>query len=104
MENIIVFVTCADKKEAKKISSALVANRLAACVNIAGNIESVFWWQGKVDSSSEVLLMAKSLKNKFAKITKLVKSLHSYEVPEIIALPVIMGDKKYLGWIKESVK
>lgn len=102
--SIIVLVTCANVDEAQKISGALVQQKLCACVNILDNIKSIFWWQGKVDSGSEVLLIAKTLKNRFAKITKLVKSLHSYEVPEIIALPIIAGEKKYLDWIKDSVK
>ncbi|MCM8780138.1 MAG: divalent-cation tolerance protein CutA [Candidatus Omnitrophica bacterium] len=105
MNNIIlVLITCANMNEAQRISRALVREKLCACVNIVSGIKSVFWWQGKIDSSPEVLLLAKSLKNKFAKIVKLVKSLHSYEVPEIIALPIIAGEKKYLSWIRKSVK
>lgn len=100
---IIIFVTTSDKKEARRIASAVIKNRLAACVNIADNIESLFWWQGKVDKAKEALLIIKSKKEKLAKIIKCVKSLHSYEVPEIIALPVVNGYKPYLEWIDESV-
>jgi len=102
--SIVVFITCANPEEAQKISQALVREKLCACVNILSDIKSIFWWQGKVDSGSEVLLIVKSLKNKFTKIVKLVKSLHSYEVPEIIALPIIAGEKKYLDWLRDSVQ
>ena len=101
---IVIFITCANKNEARSIARALVLKRLCACVNIIGNIKSLFWWQGKIDSSAEALLIAKSKKTKFAKIIKLVKSLHSYEVPEIIALPVIAGEKEYTRWLNHSIK
>lgn len=104
MNFTVIFITCANKEEAEKIAAALVKNRLAACVNIAKNIESVFWWQGKIDIAKEALLIVKSKKSKLAKIIKLVKSIHSYDVPEIIALPIIGGDKSYLDWIDESIR
>ncbi len=101
---IVIFITCATKKEADSIAKALIKNKLAACVNIVAQVESVFWWQGKVDRSKESLLMVKSKKSKLHKISKLVKSLHSYQVPEIIALPIIDGYKPYLDWIDESLR
>jgi len=101
---IVIFITVSNKKEAKRIASGLIRNKLAACVNIALKIESFFWWQGKPDKAKEMLLIAKSKKQNFNKIIKLVKSLHSYEVPEIIALPVAAGYKPYLKWIDESLK
>ncbi len=101
---IVVFVTCANKKEAGFIGSALIKKRLAACVNIVDKIKSIFHWRGKIDSSAELLLIIKSKKSKLPRIIKLVKSLHSYEVPEIIAIPIISGDKKYLRWLDESLR
>jgi len=101
--HIIVFVTASGKAEAKKIAEALLKHKCAACVNIIKNIESFFWWQGKIDKADEALLVIKTKKTKLAQIIKLVKSVHSYEVPEIIALPIIGGEKKYLKWINESV-
>jgi periplasmic divalent cation tolerance protein len=86
------------------IAQALLKNKLAACVNIIDKIESFFWWQGKIDCAEEALLLVKSKKSKLPKIIKLVKSLHSYSVPEIIALPIIAGEKKYLKWIDESLR
>lgn len=101
---VIIFITCANNKEAKQIATSLVKNRLAACVNIVDKIDSIFWWQGKIDRAKEVLLIIKSKKSKLVKIVKLVKSLHSYAVPEIIALPIIAGNKEYLEWIDESTR
>lgn len=101
---IIVLVTCAQKKEAQRIAEALVEKRLAACVNIIDKISSIFYWQGKIDSAKELLLVVKTKKTKLPKIIKLVKSLHSYNVPEIIAVPVISGDKNYLKWINDSIR
>jgi periplasmic divalent cation tolerance protein len=98
---IAIFVTAPSKKEAETIARRLLKKRLVACVNILEGIESFFWWQKKIDTAKEALLIVKSTKTKFNKIAKLVKSLHSYEVPEIIALPVIAGNKDYLGWIDE---
>lgn len=100
---IVIFVTASNKQEAEKIAAKLVENKLAACVNITGNISSMFWWQGKIDSAEEALLMIKSKKSELPRIIKLVRSLHSYETPEIIALPIVGGEKKYLRWIDESL-
>jgi len=99
----VIFITTPNKKEAKNIAAQLVRSKLVACVNIVEKIESLFWWKGKVAQSKETLLIAKSKKDKLNKVIKLVKSLHSYEVPEIIALPIAGGYKPYLNWINESV-
>ena len=99
----IILITCVNKKEAAKIAKALVKNRLAACVNIIGGLRSIFSWQGKIEDAQEALLIVKSRKEKFNKIAKLVKSMHSYDVPEIIALAIIGGFKPYLKWIDESL-
>ena len=101
---IVIFVTASGVEEAEKISSKLIENKLAACVNMIDGVKSVFWWQGKLDNTKEVLLMIKSKKSKLPQIIKLVKSLHSYDLPEIIALPVIAGEKSYLRWIDESLR
>lgn len=101
---IIIFITTAHKKEARRIAKALLENKLAACVNIIPEIGSLFWWQAKIDSASEALLVIKSKQAKLTKIIKLVKSLHSYEVPEIIVLPIIGGYKPYLRWLDDSLR
>ena len=97
--NIIIFITCAKKSQARKIARNLVRQKLVACVNVVDKIESIFWWQKKIDSAGEVLLIAKSRKSLLARIIRAVKSLHSYEVPEVIALPIIGGNPEYLAWI-----
>lgn len=101
---IVIFITVSNKKEAKRIATGLVKGKLAACVNIVEKIESFFRWEGKVDKAKEMLLIAKSKKQNLNRIIKLVKSLHSYEVPEIIALPVAAGYKPYLRWIDDSIR
>ncbi|MFH1129042.1 MAG: divalent-cation tolerance protein CutA [Candidatus Omnitrophota bacterium] len=101
---IIIFITASSIEEAEKIAQGLLGKKLVACVNIIDNLKSLFWWQGKIDHAKEVLLVAKSKKTKFTSIIRLVKSLHSYEVPEIIAIPLVAGEKKYLRWIDESLR
>ncbi len=104
MEAIVVLITCATEEEAAKIAEALVKERLAACVNRLSGVSSFFRWQGKLETAQEVLLVAKSNKTEFGKIEHRVKQLHSYEVPEIIALPVVAGHQPYLNWIDESLR
>jgi len=99
---IVVLVTAKDKKEAVKISRGLLEAKLIACANIINGVESHFWWQGKIDASKEVLLVLKAKNNSFKKIITKVKALHSYQNPEIIALPVIHGSKDYLSWVNSS--
>jgi len=100
----VVLVTAKDKKEARKISLGLIKAKLAACVNIVDKVDSLFFWEDKLDQAKESLLLIKSRKDKIPRIIKLVKSLHSYEVPEIIALPIIAGDKSYLRWIDATFR
>lgn len=98
----IVFVMAANEDEAAKIARALVEERLAACVNILGPIRSIYRWRGAIEDAREHLLMIKSRARLFSKIERKVRELHSYEVPEIIALPIARGSKPYLDWIFES--
>ena len=102
--NIVVLVTASSKKEADKIAQGLLEEKLAACVNIVEGLESRFWWQGKIDSAKELLLIIKTRKTLFNKLAKKVRSLHSYTVPEIIAIPIISGSKAYLDWINDCTK
>ena len=101
--NIVIFVTAKDFKEARKISQALVERKLIACANILQGVRSFFWWEGKVDAADEVLLILKTRRSLFKKVEQIVKSLHSYSVPEIIAMPIITGSKEYLKWVNDSV-
>ncbi len=99
---IVILVTAMNVEEANTISKKLVEDKLVACVNILDQVKSIFRWEGKIDEAKEVLMIMKSRKALFEKIVKVVKSLHSYSVPEVIALPVIDGNKDYLDWIKNS--
>ena len=101
--HMVIFITAKDTSEAQKIADGLVGAKLAACVNIVPQVQSIFWWENKIDRADEALLIAKSKRNLFPKIIQKVKSLHSYSVPEIIALPIIDGNKDYLKWINDSV-
>ncbi|PIQ89798.1 MAG: cytochrome C biogenesis protein CcdA [Candidatus Omnitrophica bacterium CG11_big_fil_rev_8_21_14_0_20_42_13] len=101
--HIMIFVTAKDVGEAEKIARHLLDNKLAACVNIINQVKSLFWWEGKLDNAAEVLMIIKSREDLFDRLQNAVKSLHSYDVPEIIALPIVKGDKDYLNWIDKSV-
>jgi periplasmic divalent cation tolerance protein len=104
-DKIIVLVTCGSRKEARKIARALVGRRLAACVSEIGvPIASTYRWKGRVESAKEFLLLIKTSKRRFAAVRDAVRKLHSYDVPEIIALPIAAGLRAYLDWIAESVK
>jgi len=103
-DNIVVLVTCASAKEARKIGRSIVEQRLAACANILSSpVQSVYRWKGTVESAKEFLLIIKTTRARFVKLQAEVKRLHSYDVPEIIALPIAAGTKKYLTWICESI-
>lgn len=100
---ILIYLTCRDKREAKKISQHLLKKRLIACSNVFP-IESYFWWKGKIERSREVVLLAKSLEKKFEEIKKEIKAIHSYEVPLIEEIKVDQVNKAYLKWLKDEVK
>lgn len=99
---IIILVTCVSKKEAENIVNALLKKRLIACGNIISGVESKFWWSGRIDKAKEILILLKARKKDFKKIGKEIKRIHSYEVPEVIAIPIISGNEKYLDWLKEE--
>lgn len=100
---IIVLVTAKDKKQAKSIAQALLQDKLVACVNVMDAIESMYWWQGKIESSKECLMILKTTQSLFSKVEKIVKEKHSYDTPEIIALDITNGSKSYLNWIDQSI-
>ena len=101
MDNIVVFITASNEEEAAKIARKLVEERLAGCVNIIKGIRSIYAWQGKIEDEAEVLMIAKTQRNLFDKLSQRVKELHSYTVPEIIAMPVVEGSEDYLKWLNE---
>ncbi len=101
---VVVLITTANEEEACKIAELLLNQREAACVNIVPKVDSLFRWQGKVDFAQESLLIIKSIASLLPKIVGTVKRAHSYEVPEIIALPIISGNEDYLKWIDSEVE
>ncbi len=99
---IVVLLTAANGEEAARLADLLVGSRLAACVQIMPEIESIYRWQGKIERQSEVLLIAKTLRSKFEDLEREVRALHSYETPEILALPVVVGSQPYLEWLQNE--
>lgn len=100
-EAIFVMVTCGSEEEAAKIAHSLVEGRFAACVNIISPVRSIYRWEGKIWDEREWMLIIKTQKERFQDLERKVKSLHSYSVPEIIALPIVEGSASYLKWIEE---
>ena len=99
---VVVFVTCGSEEEALRIAHALVDERLAACANIVSHIRSIYRWEGKICDEREWLLIIKTREIRFQDLEKRVKSLHSYQVPEIISLPILAGSSSYLNWLEEN--
>lgn len=101
MEALVVYITAPNEEEAAKIAKALVEERLAACVNIVPEIRSIYSWQGKIEDEKEVLMIVKTRLRLFKALQTRVKELHSYTVPEIIAMPIVDGSEEYISWLKE---
>lgn len=102
---IVVLTNCASAKEARRIARALVNKRLAACVNIiATPVESLYRWKAKIEKAREHSLLIKTTKEHFGAVERTIRELHSYEVPEIIAVPIIAGSRDYLAWLEENIR
>ena len=104
IQEIVVLVTAPSQKEAVRIGKAVVNAQLAACVNIVPGIRSLFRWEGAVSDESEVLMVLKSRADLFSELARTVKALHRYQVPEVIALPIVHGTPDYLAWIRQSTR
>lgn len=104
-DKVVVLVTCGSAREAKRIARAVVQARLAACVNVIGTpVHSTYRWKGKVETAREVLLVVKSSRKQLGALRATVERLHSYDVPEFIALPIVAGSPAYLRWIEECLR
>jgi periplasmic divalent cation tolerance protein len=103
-EYVQVFTTVEKREDADRIASTVVNSRLAACAQILGPIHSTYWWKGKVEEAGEWLLMMKTRQDLFSALEKEVRTAHPYEVPEIIALPIVAGSVPYLEWIQAETK
>jgi periplasmic divalent cation tolerance protein len=100
---IVVFMTAANGEEATRLADLLIGAHLAACVQILPEMESVYRWEGKIERQSEILLLAKTTMGKFADLEREVRALHSYETPEIVAVPILTGSSPYLDWLTHSL-
>jgi periplasmic divalent cation tolerance protein len=99
----VIYITAKDTTQAKEIARRLVEERLAACANIIEKVSSIYWWRGKIEEDEEAFIIIKTLKDKVPAIVERVKELHTYEVPEIIALEIVEGSENYLRWLREEV-
>jgi len=100
---LLIYCTCPNRAMAERIAEALVADRLAACVNIVPGITSIYCWQGEVQHDSELLLLIKTRGECYPALEARIRELHSYDVPEIIAVPIQRGSESYLAWLDASV-
>ncbi|HKS09596.1 MAG TPA: divalent-cation tolerance protein CutA [Pyrinomonadaceae bacterium] len=100
---IVVFMTAASGEEATRLADLLIGAHLAACVQILPEMESVYRWEGKIERQSEILLLAKTTTAKFAELEREVRALHSYETPEIVAVPIVAGSSPYVAWLLDSL-
>ena len=102
-DKIIVFVTCGSKEQAEEIAQAVINEKLAACVNVVPAIRSCYIWEGKLTWSDEFLMLIKTTRGRFEQLRNRIIALHSYELPEIVAVSIEVGHQKYLDWIDASV-
>ncbi len=103
-EPIVVLMTASNQEEATRLADMLIGARLAACVQILPGVESIYRWEGKTERQSETLLVAKTSTEKFTELEREVRALHSYETPEIVAVPILAGSPPYLQWLADSLE
>jgi periplasmic divalent cation tolerance protein len=99
-----IYITAGNRDEARVIGKALVSERLAACVNIIDNINSMYWWQGEIQDDREVILIAKTKESLIPELIEKVKTIHSYDCPCVVSLPIVDGNKEFLEWVAEETK
>jgi periplasmic divalent cation tolerance protein len=100
---VVGLVTCTSRAQARKVARTILTGRLAACVNVVGGLESHYWWQGKLERAQECLLLIKTTRDQTRAVAEAVRAAHSYEVPEIIFVPIAGGERRYLKWLRQSV-
>jgi periplasmic divalent cation tolerance protein len=101
---IQVITTTETKEQAEGIARAVVEKRLAACAQIVGPISSTYWWKGKIETAGEWMCLMKSREDLYAQLENAIREVHPYEVPEIVAMPIVAGSKDYLRWLSEELK
>jgi len=104
MDFIVIYCTVPNKKEGKEIAKKLIEKKLVACVNIIDKIESIFSWDGELCEETEAMMIIKTKKELFDKVNAMIQALHSYNVPEVIALPMVEADEQYLKWIEHETR
>jgi len=104
MSYIIVLVTTGTREEAKKITRSLLDQKLIACANILGPVSSLFWWKERINQENEFLVLMKTRSSLFKNLATTIKQMHSYEVPEIIGVPITKGEQSYLEWLNDSLR
>ena len=104
MSHIFVLMTTATREEAEKIARSLLNQKLIACANIVGPVSSLFWWKEKISQENEFLVLMKTSAELFEKLATTMKQMHSYEVPEIIAIPIAKGEQTYMKWLSSSLR
>jgi periplasmic divalent cation tolerance protein len=102
-DKIVVLSTCATEEDAERLARALVEHRLAACVSVVPGVRSFYHWKGEIESGVEFLLIVKSSRELFPALSAEIEKLHPYEVPELLALPVVAGSENYLSWLQSNV-
>jgi periplasmic divalent cation tolerance protein len=103
-DKIVVFTTCGSEEEARKLAAALIEKRMAACVNITAPVTSVYRWKGVVEEAKEWILIIKSRRERFEELRVLLEGAHSYELPEVLAIPVVEGSPNYLAWVEDETR
>jgi periplasmic divalent cation tolerance protein len=103
-EQIVILSTCASESEAEALARTLLDRRLAACVNVLPRIRSFYHWKGAVEASEECMLLIKSSRPLFAEVAAAVEKAHSYELPEVVALPIVAGSVNYLTWLSSNLR
>lgn len=103
-DKIVVFSTCGDEAEAQRVGRHLVEQRVAACVTVVPGARSIYWWQGKVEEGPEWILIIKSSREALPKLREQLQKVHSYQVPEIVALPIVDGSQPYLDWMEREIQ
>jgi periplasmic divalent cation tolerance protein len=104
MKTVALYITTSNLIEARKIGTILVKERLAACANIVGKIQSIYWWKGNIENGAEALLIAKTKQSLVKKAIAAVRKIHSYDCPCIVALPIVDGNPSFLKWISQETQ
>jgi periplasmic divalent cation tolerance protein len=102
-DKVIVYTTCADALDAERVARQLVESRLAACVNVIPSVVSYYRWKGKVETSGEALLMIKTARSLVESVRAAIEKVHSYELPELLAVPIVDGSANYLAWLENEI-